>query len=97
MPTHDEDHSFWHDWALLTREQRIAFRKATKRLNRDLAAGGGIRAGLRVKGVRGHPGVYEMTWADDGRATFNYGKPHRPGEPHITWRRIGTHDILSNP
>ena len=97
MPTHDEERTFWQDWALLTREQRIAFRKATKRLNRDLASGGSIRAGLRVKGVQGHPGVYEMTRADDGRATFVYGRPRRTGVAHITWRRVGTHDILLNP
>lgn len=101
MPTHDEEDRFWRDWALLTRDQRIAFRKATKRLNRDLVTGEGIRAGLRVKGVQGHPGIFEMTWAGawagDGRATFHYGKPRRPGELHITWRRIGTHDILKIP
>lgn len=32
-----------------------------------------------------------MTWAADGRATFEYGQEIRPGEPHIIWRRIGTH------
>lgn len=51
----------------------------------------------RVQGVCGHPGVYEMTWADDGRATFSYGSPQRSGEVHIVWRHIGTHDILRNP
>ncbi len=34
-----------------------------------------------------------MTWADDGRATFSYGKSDQPDDPHIIWRRIGTHDI----
>ena len=28
---------------------------------------------LRVKGVQGAEGVFEMTWADDGRATFEHG------------------------
>jgi hypothetical protein len=60
----------------------------------DLRAGQGFRKGLRVKGVRGRPGVYEMTWADDGRATFSYGRSHRAGEAHIIWRSIGTHDIF---
>jgi hypothetical protein len=36
-------------------------------------AGRGFRPGLRVKGVRGAAGIFEMTWADDGRATFEYG------------------------
>ena len=38
-----------------------------------------------------------MTWADDGRATFEYGEEVRAGHPHIIWRRVGTHDILDNP
>ena len=50
-----------------------------------------------MKGVRTHPGVWELTWADDGRATFRYGESRRPGDPHIVWRRVGTHDILENP
>jgi hypothetical protein len=34
---------------------------------------------------------WEMTWAPDGRATLEYGTERRPGEPHVIWRRIGTH------
>jgi hypothetical protein len=44
-----------------------------------------------------HPGVWEISWAADGRATFNYGDEVIPGERHIIWRRIGTHDIFDNP
>ncbi len=32
-----------------------------------------------------------------GRATFKYGTEVRPGTPHVIWRRIGTHDILTGP
>jgi len=53
--------------------------------------------GLRVKGVQGYPGVFEMTWAPDGRATFEYGEEIEPAEPHIVWRRVGTHDIFYAP
>jgi hypothetical protein len=63
----------------------------------DLKAGRGFRKGLGIKGVRGHPSVYEMRWADDGRATFSYGTSPNPGDVHIIWRRIGGHDILQNP
>jgi hypothetical protein len=28
---------------------------------------------LRVQRVQGHEGVWELTWAPDGRATFSYG------------------------
>ena len=97
MPTHDEDASFWRDWRLLSREQRIAFRKAAKRFNADLVSGQGFRPGLRVKGVQGHPSIYEMTWANDGRATFSYGQSIQSGHAHIIWRRVGDHDILQNP
>jgi hypothetical protein len=38
-----------------------------------------------------------MTWADDGRATFRYGASIIGTEPHIIWRRIGTHAILRQP
>jgi hypothetical protein len=32
-----------------------------------------FRPGLRVKGVKAHANVFEMTWDNDGRATFSYG------------------------
>jgi hypothetical protein len=35
--------------------------------------------------------------APDGRATFSYGEEMRPGEPHVIWRRVGTHDVLRDP
>jgi len=47
--------------------------------------------------VRKARGVWEITWAPDGRATFEYGDELHPGEPHIRWRRIGGHDILQEP
>jgi hypothetical protein len=64
----------------------------------DLRAGRGrFRAGLRVKGVRSAPGVFELTWDGNGRATWQYGPAIRPGVQHVIWRRIGTHDILTGP
>jgi hypothetical protein len=53
--------------------------------------------GLRVKRVQGAEGVWEVTFAPDGRATFMYGAEVRPGEAHVIWRRVGTHDVLSDP
>jgi hypothetical protein len=47
--------------------------------------------------VQGHEGVWELTWAPDGRATFSYGPEVHAGEPHVIWRRIGDHSILSDP
>ncbi|MFJ9797706.1 hypothetical protein [Streptomyces sp. NPDC101145] len=53
-----------------------------------------FRPRLRIKGVRCAPGVYELTWAPDGRATWQYGPEI---VQHVIWRRIGTHDILTGP
>ncbi len=63
----------------------------------DLRAGGKFRAGLLVKGVRGALGVFEMTWAQDGRATFEFDDAVREGEAYIIWRRVETHAIFHKP
>ena len=34
-----------------------------------------FRPGLRVKKVQGTAGLFEMTWAPDGRAVFAMGEP----------------------
>jgi hypothetical protein len=52
---------------------------------------------LRVKRVQGTDGVWEVTFAPDGRATFAYGSELRPGEPHVIWRRVGSHQVLTDP
>ena len=52
---------------------------------------------LRVKRVEGTPGVWELSFAPDGRATFAYGREVVRGQPHIVWRRIGDHSILNDP
>jgi hypothetical protein len=62
----------------------------------------GLRQGrldprLRVKRVQGRPAVWEMSWAPDGRATFEYGDEVRPGEPHVIWRRVGTREVFREP
>jgi hypothetical protein len=97
MPTHDELLRFMREFTKLSDAEQDQFIDAMKVMVTDLRAGRVFRSGLRVKGVQGYPGVFEMTWADDGRATFMYGAEQRPGEAHIIWRRIGGHDILKNP
>ncbi len=89
---------FHADYARIDGTQREAFIRAVDAFRADLDSGGGrFRKGLRVKGVRSASDVYEMTWARDGRATFSYGPSLREGEPHIIWRRIGTHSIFAEP
>jgi hypothetical protein len=96
MPTFAQTERFRRDFAALPAAQQVAFRAAAARFVADLPSGR-FRPGLRVKGIQGAPGVFEMTWADDGRATFEFGAAVREGETHIVWRRIGTHEIFTRP
>ena len=52
---------------------------------------------LRIHRVQGTVGVWEITFAPDGRATFEYGEEVITSEPHVIWRRVGTHDVLREP
>jgi hypothetical protein len=82
----------------MSREQRQRFNAArvlfVNALRADPSA---LPAGLRVKRVQGHDGIWEMSWAPDGRATFEYGPEQIPGQSHVRWRRIGDHSIFSDP
>lgn len=97
MPTYESLVHFLRDWKNLTAAQKAAFMVAVAQFVTDLQAGKGFRRGLRVKKMQGHADVWEMTWAPDGRATFSYGTPIKEGQPHVVWRRIGTHDIFNRP
>ena len=97
MPTYEWTARFRADFDGLTAVRQVAFLAAVAAFVADRRSGARVRAGLRVKGVQGAPGVFEMTWAPDGRATFAYGEPVRPEQPHVIWRRIGTHDIFREP
>jgi hypothetical protein len=98
VPTYEALPRFTTDLHRLTPEQRRRFRQAVTAFVDDLRTGHGrFRAGLRVKGVRSSPGVFELTWDGNGRATWQYGPEKAEGVPHVIWRRIGTHDILTGP
>jgi len=101
VPTFETLPRFTADLDRLTPEQRRRFRRAVAAFVEDLRTGGHFRAGLRVKRVQRTSGIYELTWSmgtgPAGRATWEYGPACRPGTPHIIWRRIGTHDILTGP
>jgi len=96
-PTFEKAASFGKDYAKLTSDQRTRVRRAVSGLVDDLQAGRRPRPGLRVRGVQGTGGVFELTWAPDGRATFSFGKQVHSGEAHIVWRRIGTHEVFRRP
>jgi hypothetical protein len=97
VPTFARTVRFLGDLAALTPEQRRRFELAVLTEFIIDLKGFGFRPGLRVKRVVGTAGVWEMTWAPDGRATFEYGEELRRGEPHVVWRRVGTHDIFREP
>jgi len=54
----------------LTPDQQRAFLAAVKLFVDDLRSRRGFRAGLRVKRIRGAADLWELTWAPDGRATW---------------------------
>ena len=96
MPTWSKTGSFRKDYADLSADDKKKFKKAVADFVADLKSGK-FRKGLRVKGVKGAGGIFEMTWAEDGRATFEYGPEIRPKTPHVIWRRCGDHSIFKHP
>ncbi|MCK9876566.1 hypothetical protein MXD59_12395 [Frankia sp. Ag45/Mut15] len=95
MPTYEAIAQFWADYRRLRPEQRAAFLRA-RTLFVDGLAEGALHPSLRVKGFKLRPGVFELSWAPNGRALFTYGSP-LPGhgtDPHVIWLRVGTHDIF---
>lgn len=104
MPTYELHDEFLRDWKQLTPDQQQQFAAAAKHFVADLKSGTGIRASLGIKRFHGVPGVWEFRWAPNGRALFRYGSsppragrspnaPTHPGDVHVIWLRIGTHDI----
>ena len=96
VPTYEAEDRFWREFRRLSLEDQRRFRDARRELVSDLATRA-FRPSLRVQRYQGDPGVWEMTWAPDGRALFRYGEERTPGSPHIVWLRIGSHDIFRTP
>lgn len=95
MPTWETTRRFERDWKLLHADDRRRFRVAVKKFVADLSAGR-FGKGLRVRRVEGTDHIFEMSWAPNGRATFQYGSGPGKG-PHVIWRRVGTHDVFDRP
>ena len=96
-PTYDKSNRFIRDYEQMPAAMRARFLLCLRFFVADLLSGHGFRPSLRVKRMENHTGVWEMTFVPDGRATFEYGDEIHPGEPHIKWRRIGTHDVFDRP
>ncbi|MFF5131088.1 hypothetical protein ACFY41_29710 [Streptomyces syringium] len=97
MPTFETLPRFATDLRQLSAAQRRRFRRVVIDAFVPDLRNGLFRPGLRIKGLRSTPGVYELTWAPDGRATWEYGDEKVRGTRHIIWRRVGTHTILTGP
>jgi hypothetical protein len=95
VPTWERTSRFDRDWEQLSKADRARFLRVLRLFVADLRSGR-VRAGLRVKRVEGTDTVFEMTWAPDGRATFENGAGG-PAGPHVIWRRVGRHDIQRQP
>lgn len=100
MPTFETTAHFKRDFKALKPEEQKRFEDVIRKKFVLDVERGQFRPGLRVKPVQGismpqgaRP-VMEMTWAPDGRATWQYGDEVRPGETHILWRRVGGHEIF---
>jgi hypothetical protein len=95
VPSYERTRRFDRDLRDLTPPQRQRFAKAFERFDADLPTGS-FRSSLRVKRVEGTDSIFEMTWAPNGRATFEYGLS--PGQgAHVVWRRVGTHKVFRQP
>ena len=98
MPTWESEGRFKRDYDRLTPAEQARLKAAVRHFVSDLRSPGSrFRAGLRVKGVAGHPALFELTWAPNGRMTFHFGESVIAGEAHVVWRRCGGHEIFADP
>lgn len=83
MPTYEALARFLREYGKLTAEQRLQFAIAYRQMVADLKAKRSFKARLRILQMTDHPGIFEMSWGQGGRATFSFGPEKRPGERHI--------------
>ena len=97
VPTWSAEPRFNREFWKLSADDQARLRRVVADLVRDLKAGSAFSPGLRVKRVQGTKSVFELTWAPDGRATFEFAQPIHNGEAHVIWRRCGGHEIFADP
>jgi hypothetical protein len=97
VPTFERMARFDREFRRMPRELQHAFLEMLPIFIDALRAGpAAFPPKLRVKRVKGTSDVWEITFAPDGRATFAYGDEVIPGQPHVIWPRVGTHDVLGD-
>ena len=105
MPTFSREHHFENDLRHLKQTERDQFRSALREFIDSLLQWEDVGcpwpppfpAALRIKDLSGYPGLWELTWARDGRCTWRFGSQLLPGKAHVVWRRIGGHEIFKDP
>jgi len=93
MPTYERSQRFLNELKRLTPEQRLQFEAAVRDMVADIKAKRPFRQSLGVKRFKSMADTYEMAWVGDDRALFQYGTSPHPGETHVIWISVGTHDI----
>lgn len=96
--------AFKRDYKCLPREHQALVAKSLKPFmvgaGRHAATGNGMWAAkLRVHAMKGHSGIWEMTWSHsspDGRATWQWDTAS-DGSRQVLFRRVGNHAIYKNP
>ncbi len=96
MPTFATTPRFRRDLKDLAPEQHTRLEKVVREEFVPDVDANRWRPGLQVKRVQGVAQVWEMTWAPDGRATWQFGAPIQDGVRHVIWRRVGTHGIFAD-
>lgn len=105
MPTFFVEARFWNDYNRMSGHDQALFKQARDEFIRVLrewqnAGRPGVPRFPKSLGIRPmvhRRGVMELAWAPDGRCTWQYSTPQRPGRLHIIWRRIGSHEIYKDP
>jgi hypothetical protein len=98
VPTFERLARFDREFRRLSREQQRAFLAMLPVFIAALRhSPPTFPSGLRVHRVQGAARVWEITFAPDGRATFEYGPELVSGEAHVVWRRVGDHGVFGDP
>ena len=95
VPKYEKETGFVAEYEKLTPQQKKQFRTAVKKIIAALDAGNFPGPPLVIK-MSGFS-LYEVRWAADGRATFEYRYDTKLNEQIVVWRRIGDHSVLNHP
>jgi len=96
MPYYTSLPTFDREFKKLTAEEKLAFMATVRKLIQSLSSGQGIPGLPLIRKLSGY-NLYELRWAADGRATFEYAYDSTLQANKVIWRRVGDHSVLNNP